>query len=563
MILSQVTLLMEAINRGIQRNSLKPLERCLTLICSDQAQFIEQNDGVTFFTSCGFCGPLKEFELKFLNKLSKIKEINVIEYPASSYISSLPDTSLLGIAKSPINMMAVNNMLSGGYERFQKDEDDRDQKSKISIMMDELYKSVPMKDFGNIRIMGRDILDFATRDISLTYKIGPERLVNGSKYFELLCLQSMNLLWLMVMMVTSNKLHKYCTYQCVYSSTTLFAFYASLKNKETRLISPLSEFWGAKAREESGDKYALINRKYCDIIYFTTQDAKNKVEQMRVQTLVKEKVERYIYKRTQGKSDFAYSPEIGSEPYEIRTIKNQSNRIKKNGGKLCVLYPSSPDELNGHLFQIKLDNADINHLTIPIFESQIDWMTNTIELFQTFRKKDMLIVRLHPRMAEDKRGLGASPDAGDIYMKLIKSIKEENLDRIKILKAESKISSYEIGYEADIILNGWSTIGLEMAVLGKKVINVYQNTKYGGGSYFCINKKTIDLNSCINYAYSLAKIIDHDDLVEYCITKEEAIKAYYSIYMNGLCDLTNQEGLLDQFENPCQISSDFEKVLSG
>ena len=102
MISRRTALLTEAINRGIQRQSLMPLERCLTLLTSHQLQDSKNNNGVTFFTSCGFCDPLKEFELRFLNKLSNIKQIDVIEYPVSTYICSLPDISLLEVAKSPV-----------------------------------------------------------------------------------------------------------------------------------------------------------------------------------------------------------------------------------------------------------------------------------------------------------------------------------------------------------------------------------------------------------------------------------------------------------------------------
>ncbi len=145
---------------------------------------------------------------------------------------------------------------------------------------------------------------------------------------------------------------------------------------------------------------------------------------------------------------------------EIERLKNFS----KNFEFVYTYFAHSSDEVIPH--QIT-HNAKTDHP--DEFKNQDDYL---IWLLKTASQNPNVgyIVRLHPRMASNKRD-GFESDEH----KRVKSIltQANGIRNVLVIDGESKISSYYVIYKSSLIVVGWSTIGLEALALGKKVLSIF------------------------------------------------------------------------------------------
>jgi hypothetical protein len=116
------------------------------------------------------------------------------------------------------------------------------------------------------------------------------------------------------------------------------------------------------------------------------------------------------------------------------------------------------------LFTSSLDEAtDLEPLNEP-FASQYDWIEATIQ-FVAARQDLQLVIRVHPN-AGSQKSFGVNPQ-DLVYFDDLPSRLPQN---VKLIPSTSKLSSYDLANAAVAGLVWRSTIGLEMAAMGRPVI---------------------------------------------------------------------------------------------
>ncbi|OGJ09758.1 hypothetical protein A2356_02135 [Candidatus Nomurabacteria bacterium RIFOXYB1_FULL_39_16] len=99
-----------------------------------------------------------------------------------------------------------------------------------------------------------------------------------------------------------------------------------------------------------------------------------------------------------------------------------------------------------------------------IFNDQIDWIKNIVNYVKT-REDLFLIIRVHPREFPNKRESVQSDHA----LKL-KKIFWKLPDNVCINWPTDNISIYDLCQVTNVFLNAWSTVGVEMGLLGLPVV---------------------------------------------------------------------------------------------
>ena len=84
------------------------------------------------------------------------------------------------------------------------------------------------------------------------------------------------------------------------------------------------------------------------------------------------------------------------------------------------------------------------------------------------------------------------------FLSEIKAI-SNGQNRVRIIHPADNVSSYWLGMESDLILNGWSTIGLEFAIRNKFVTNAFYKCPLGGAAVYPVHLNTPPLNSSSQY----------------------------------------------------------------
>ena len=158
----------------------------------------------------------------------------------------------------------------------------------------------------------------------------------------------------------------------------------------------------------------------------------------------------------------SYSPSSTDWEHEdLDGIRSDMSRI--------VLFPSSNDELyatTAHIksvLRIELDDS------LNLYSNQFEWIRDIAD--QCIEKKIQLIVRCHPRIDADHRGLPRSSEY-DLWIQLGEQL--ENMGHV-FIKPSSSISSYDLLVLANIVFVSWSSIAIEASLLGKRVYQFFCN----------------------------------------------------------------------------------------
>lgn len=120
--------------------------------------------------------------------------------------------------------------------------------------------------------------------------------------------------------------------------------------------------------------------------------------------------------------------------------------------KLMALFTSSTDETAG------------DPELIGPFPSQAAWVEDVLAWIAT-RDDVQLIVRVHPHLAGNT-GLGRATDEYGYYQRL----KDSRPRNARIVMPDDVLNSYALMDAADVCLSYGSSVGLEMAMLGKPVV---------------------------------------------------------------------------------------------
>ena len=120
--------------------------------------------------------------------------------------------------------------------------------------------------------------------------------------------------------------------------------------------------------------------------------------------------------------------------------------------RIMALFTSSTDETAGD-----------PELMGP-FESQSEWVKQVVD-WVLLRSDVELVIRVHPHLA-GKTGFGKAVEECEFYQKLAAG-RPEN---VRVVMPDVPLNSYALMDEADIGLTFGSTVGIEMAMLGKPVL---------------------------------------------------------------------------------------------
>lgn len=144
------------------------------------------------------------------------------------------------------------------------------------------------------------------------------------------------------------------------------------------------------------------------------------------------------------------------------------NAFLKSHSRTHAFFLSSEDELTPHILTHNaLNGGDFN--SPGGFRSQAEF---TNFLFQEAGRYPEIgfVIRLHPRMAVNKRDRFESEE----HIKYKQILSGISLPKnVFVLYGDSKISSYYVISEVDLVIIAWSTIGLEAMLLGAPVISVF------------------------------------------------------------------------------------------
>jgi hypothetical protein len=155
----------------------------------------------------------------------------------------------------------------------------------------------------------------------------------------------------------------------------------------------------------------------------------------------------------------------------IRGAANPTVPRCGQGKRLFALFTSSTDEIAGD-----------PELQGP-YESQSQWVMDVVDWVR--KRNDVeLVIRVHPHLA-GKTGLGRAVDEYNLYQ----NMKDELPGNVTIIMPDDNYNSYALMDEADVGLTYNSTVGIEMAMLGKPVVLASRAFYEVGEHIFTIHDK--------------------------------------------------------------------------
>lgn len=168
---------------------------------------------------------------------------------------------------------------------------------------------------------------------------------------------------------------------------------------------------------------------------------------------------RWLIQRRYG-ANLAWIP-FNKSPVSNSSLKRRLNLSQDK--QLWALFTSSTDEIAG------------DPLMQGPYESQADWVRDVVH-WVGLRDDVELIIKVHPNLGGNYY-IGKAVDELRLYQEM-KSALPAN---VRIVLPEDSMNAYSLAEEADVGLTFGSTIGLEMAMLGKPVL-VASRALYEHGS---------------------------------------------------------------------------------
>lgn len=152
-----------------------------------------------------------------------------------------------------------------------------------------------------------------------------------------------------------------------------------------------------------------------------------------------------------------------SKKYDKNLKIEKIKKLKLNDRKVIGLFTSSDDEEKAIDQNLKIFNKREKHK--DVFKSQEEWIDETIK-FVEFSNKFSLIIVMHPRLFKSLNSPRLSSDFGYFY----KKYNSKNFKNVEFIWPEDNISTYNIIELINISTVAWSSIGIEISLLGIPVI---------------------------------------------------------------------------------------------
>ena len=156
---------------------------------------------------------------------------------------------------------------------------------------------------------------------------------------------------------------------------------------------------------------------------------------------------------TSGGSIFVYSAPRQGDQFDVRKFFGIGDNHK-----VLLATLSSYDELYSSQVLGVMEEYPL------MFATQVEWISELIAWART-RRDMFLIIRVHPREFPNRRDAVHSTHA-----KRLAATFENLPDNVRINWPSDQVSLYDIATEIDVGLNGWSSAGKEMSLLGIPVV---------------------------------------------------------------------------------------------
>lgn len=281
-----------------------------------------------------------------------------------------------------------------------------------------------------------------------------------------------------------------------------------IANKKNIIFKSLSSTYH---KDVTAEKVRVFNRDTLSDLYYIRDNWPHCRELKLDPFEIKDITDDLICKMSK-KGTYTYSP-TKENIKDIHTLLELS-RYKKT----IVAYTSSPDEVEA-LLTVNKKVLSRNTIFKDAFSSQLDWLIHLAKFVQS-RDDLQLIIRIHPRMASNHREKIRCDALDEFKDKL-----NFNVDNIKIIWPEVKISSYDIAEIADLVTVAWSSMGIDIARLSIPVISGFTNsiplpndifhlTISDKASYFekileLVNKKSDLQSTILAYRWYKAAYLNH------------------------------------------------------
>jgi hypothetical protein len=192
---------------------------------------------------------------------------------------------------------------------------------------------------------------------------------------------------------------------------------------------------------------------------------------------------------------------ISADKISGQHIKNQFNI--KSAERIWTIFTSSPDEMGGFEYR-------------QIFDNQIDWIEETIKI--AINRKQILFIRIHPNIGSK---VSTGVNKGELKKLLALKNKFRNYkDLIKFILPDSEVNTYDLVEITDVGITYNSTIGLEMACMGKNVV-VCAESFYDNLNNIWVLKNKFDYEDLLVYSTRL---------LNKATIKQEALRYAYFYY---------------------------------
>ena len=203
-----------------------------------------------------------------------------------------------------------------------------------------------------------------------------------------------------------------------------------------------------------------------------------------------------------------------------RRISGKTEK-RKTGQKIITVFTSSADE-TGVIETLAALNIKIPkpHYTFGStqYNCQIAWLQSLIE-FAWENKEIAFRIRVHPREGANHRESVSSE-----HLIALRRLFLETPCNVNIMWPDSKISSYDLFNDSDVVLTSWSFIGLEAARLGIPVLECAR-----GINGFPVNSFSFFEKTPQRYYKKLSSLLDGEYNKNDIIKNAFRWSAFYSL----------------------------------
>jgi len=197
------------------------------------------------------------------------------------------------------------------------------------------------------------------------------------------------------------------------------------------------------------------------------------------------KITGHQLEKISGESIFVYS--VGIQTNSTVDIRKKYS-IKAEQKVLLATMSSYDERMAAEMIESRRPTSS------ELFKNQIEWISWLIN-YATARHELALVIRVHPRDFPNRRDSVLSQQA-KLLLEKFKNLPEN----IVINWPNDNISLYKLATETSVVLNGWSSAGEEMGLLGIPVVLYSDNNTNYPSNLHRIGLTHQDYENCIQDA---------------------------------------------------------------